>query len=286
MSKKTKSKAKKKKSTPVKNSGPMDLASFEGLLSDVFGDSEEETPLRKAQDMMYDAWEVTNPKQRIALARKALEISPDCADAYALLAEDTANSLTEALNLYREGVEAGERALGKEAFKEDVGDFWGILETRPYMRARAGLAECLWAVGNHDESIQHYKDMLRLNPNDNQGIRDLLMPRLIERDKDEEAEVLFKKYSDDGMTSWAYARVLLDFRKMGDSEISRKSLKVAINKNKHIPAYLLGRKKMPQSLPEYYSPGAETEAIFYVKENLKAWKMTPGALEWLLDQTK
>ncbi len=264
----------------------MDLASFEGLLSDVFGDSDEETPLRKAQDMMYDAWEVTNPKQRIALARKALEISPDCADAYALLAEDAANSLTEALNLYRQGAEAGERALGKEAFEEDVGDFWGILETRPYMRTRAGLAGCLWAAGNHDEAIQHYKDMLRLNPNDNQGIRDLLMPRLIERDKDEEAEVLFKEYSDDGMASWAYARVLLDFRKMGDSEISRKSLKAAIKNNSHVPAYLLGRKKMPQFLPEYYSPGAETEAMFYVKENLKAWKMTPGALEWLLDQTK
>jgi len=51
-------------------------------------------------------------------------------------------------------------------------------------------------------------------------------------------------------------------------------------------AYLLGRKKMPQSLPEYYSPGAETEAVFYVKENLEAWKSTPGALDWLLDQTK
>lgn len=286
MSERKKAKTKKKKSTQIKNSGPIDLASFEGLLSDIFGDSDEETPLRKAQDMMYDAWEVTNPKQRIALARKALEISPDCADAYALLAEEAASSLTEALDLYRQGVEAGERALGKEAFEEDVGDFWGILETRPYMRARAGLAECLWAAGKHDDAIQHYKDMLRLNPNDNQGIRDLLMPRLIERGKDEEAQVLFKEYHDDGMASWAYARVLLDFRKMGDSEISRKSLKAAIKNNSHIPAYLLGHKKMPQSLPEYYSPGAETEAMFYVKENLKAWEATPGALDWLLNQAK
>jgi hypothetical protein len=40
----------------------------------MFGDSDEETPLRKAQDMMYDAWEFTDPKQRITLARRALEI--------------------------------------------------------------------------------------------------------------------------------------------------------------------------------------------------------------------
>jgi hypothetical protein len=53
-----------------------------------------------------------------------------------------------------------------------------------------------------------------------------------------------------------------------------------------IPAYLLGRKKMPRSLPEYYSPGDESEAIFYTKENLEPWKITPRALDWLLDQKK
>ncbi len=290
MSKREKSKTKKKKSVKRKkadiNLAALSNLSLEGRLSEMFGDVKGETPLRKAQDIMYDAWEVSDPKRRIAMARSALEISPDCADAYVLLAEETASSLPEALHLYRQGVEAGERALGREAFEEDVGHFWGILETRPYMRARAGLAECLWATGKHEEAIEHYKEMLRLNPNDNQGIRDLLMPRLIEMGKDEEAEALFREYEDDGMASWMYSRALLDFRKMGDSEISRKSLKVAVKKNKYIPAYLLGRKKMPRFLPEYYSPGDESEAMFYTKENLEAWKITPGALDWLLDQTK
>jgi tetratricopeptide (TPR) repeat protein len=285
MSKKKKAKIKKKKSSKIKNTEPMNLASFEGMLSDMFGDVEGETPLRKAQDIIYEAWEVTEPKRRVALARKALEISPDCADAYVLLAEETASSLTEALNLYRQGVEAGERALGREAFEEDVGHFWGILETRPYMRARAGLAGCLWAAGIHDEAIEQYKGMLRLNPNDNQGIRDLLMPCLIVMGRDKEAEALFNEY-EDTLAVWMYSRALLDFRKMGDSEISRKSLTAAVKKNRHIPAHLLGRKKMPQSLPDYYSPGDQSEAVFYVKENRKAWETTSGAFDWLLDQTK
>jgi tetratricopeptide (TPR) repeat protein len=286
MTKRKKSKVIKKKATKIKNAEPMDLAPFEGILSDMFGDSDEETPSRKAQDLIYDAWEVNDSKHQVALAQKALEISADCADAYVLLAEETARSLPEALHLYRQGVEAGERALGKDAFEEDVGHFWGILETRPYMRARAALAGCLWASGKHDEAIEHYKDMLRLNPNDNQGIRDLLMPRLIEMKRDEEAEALYKEYHDDGMASWVYSRALLDFRKMGDAEISRNSLKAALKKNKHIPAYLLGRQKIPQFLPEYYSPGDKNEALFYTKENSEAWKITPGVLEWLLHQTK
>ena len=49
---------------------------------------------------------------RIALAEWALAISPDCPDAYNLLAEETARSLEETTDLYRKGMEAGERALG------------------------------------------------------------------------------------------------------------------------------------------------------------------------------
>ena len=76
MSKRKKAKVKKRKSSKIENAEPLDLAPFEGMLSDMFGDSDEETPLRKAQDIMYDAWEVSDPKRRVALARKALEISP------------------------------------------------------------------------------------------------------------------------------------------------------------------------------------------------------------------
>jgi Tetratricopeptide repeat len=39
------------------------------------------------------------------------------------------------------------------------------------MRARAGLAATLDALGDVEAAIGHYRDMLRLNPGDNQGIR-------------------------------------------------------------------------------------------------------------------
>jgi hypothetical protein len=94
----------------------------------------------KAQDVMYEAWEQTTARSRIALARKALGISPLCADAYVLLAEEAARSVEEARDYYAKGVEAGALALGPEGFAEYEGQFWGFLETRPYMRARAGLA--------------------------------------------------------------------------------------------------------------------------------------------------
>jgi tetratricopeptide (TPR) repeat protein len=127
----------------------------------------ELTPLERAQDKMYEAWKAQTRKARSRLAREALAISPDCADAYVLPAEEMARTPDEALKLYEEGMRAGERALGPEAFTEDVGNFWGILETRPYMRARAGVAECLLEMGEAARAVEHYQELLRLNPGDN-----------------------------------------------------------------------------------------------------------------------
>ena len=127
------------------------------------GPRDDKDLLRQAQKLIYDAWEPDDPAKRAALARKALKISPDCADAYVLMAE-IATTPAQALELYRRGVAAGERALGQRAFVEDVGHFWGLLETRPYMRARAGLALSQWVRGQHDEAIAHWRAMLILEP--------------------------------------------------------------------------------------------------------------------------
>ncbi len=40
------------------------------------------------------------------------------------------------------------------------GHFWGILETRFYMRARAGLAEALWELGVKQQLLEQTLDEL------------------------------------------------------------------------------------------------------------------------------
>src|SRR3546814_19249269 len=78
-----------------------------------------------------------------------------------LRAEEEAGSQQDALALYRQGVEAGERALGDE-FEGLSGHFCGFLQTRPYMRARAGLAITLWRLGDQQAAIEDRKST-RLN---------------------------------------------------------------------------------------------------------------------------
>jgi len=77
----------------------------------------------------------------------------------------------------------------------------------------------------------------------------------------------------------------LDFRKHGDSSASSKSLKAALKENRHVSTYLLGRKKMPGSLPPHYNFGGEDEAVIYADDNEAAWKATPGALELLSEHS-
>lgn len=166
--------------------------------------------LDEAQELMYEAWETPQKQRRISLAKQALAISTDCADAFVLLGREDAKTPEEAIAYYREGVNAGERALGKKAFKEDVGYFWGLLETRPYMRARHHLALALWKAGAHEEAINHYQDMLRLNPGDNQGVRYLLLTNLLFMGKDKEAAKLHKAY-DDGLADWAWSKLCCFF---------------------------------------------------------------------------
>jgi tetratricopeptide (TPR) repeat protein len=239
----------------------------------------------QAQDIMYKAWESSNRTQRLKLARKALDISADCADAYVLLAQENTKTPAEARAFYEQGVAAGERALQDE-FEELRGHFWGFIETRPYMRARLGLAQCLWELGELDAAVAHMGAMLELNPNDNQGVRYLYITLLLELEDSQRLEKLLKQYPDDWSAYWKYGVALHEFRKKGRRNKTDKLLADAIAYNPHVPPFLLGKKKLPKQTAGYYSPGDQNEAVDYVMDGIRPWAKTEGALDWLREMVE
>lgn len=48
---------------------------------------------------------------------------------------------------------------------------WGYLENRAYMRAIQYMGELYWENGNNEKAIGLFRLLLKLNPNDNQGVR-------------------------------------------------------------------------------------------------------------------
>lgn len=237
------------------------------------------TPLEQAQELMYEAWDHTGRKSR-KLVHRALEICPDCADAYVWLAEDCSD-VERALEWYQKGVEAGERALGAERMDRDAGHFWGMVDTRPYMRARLGLAQCLWSLGKRQEAIAHYEELLRLNPCDNQGVRYLLLPCLIELNAEDRVDRLLGRYKEDETCQWLYLRALWAYRRDGDSSAARELVRKAMQSNALVPGFLTGRNRMPARLPSSYSLGSREEAVACAMELGETWHSVPGAADWL-----
>ena len=238
------------------------------------------TPLERAQELVYRAVEAPG-RRRVQLARKALELSADCADAYVLLAEHTSDP-ERARDLYTQGVAAGERALGPQTFADEAGHFWGAIGTRPYMRARFGLARCLEQLGQLEEAIGHYRELLRLNPGDNQGVRDVLLPVLLARGQEAEAGVRLKQFEDDPTALWLYGRALWMFRREGDSPSGRARLREALRANRRVPKYLASGAELPGEAPATYALGSEEEAVICARALRDVWRATPGAEPWLV----
>ena len=237
------------------------------------------TALEQAQELAYDGLEATG-RRRIKLARQALAVSPDCADAWILLGE-AASTPEAALDWYQHGVEAGERAIGSACFAESVGQFWGLIGTRPYMRARLALAETLRTLGRIDEALDHYKELLRLNPDDNQGVRYLLLPALLEYGRDDDAGVLLANYEDDIQAIWPYGRALWLFRTQGDSADARSALQEARRTSPHVVRFLLDPEALPWADAPSFTLGSREEAAYAAGEFYDAFEKTSGALEWL-----
>lgn len=233
------------------------------------------TPLERAQEVVHRAFEARG-RRRVQLARKALG---DCADAYVILAEHAGN-LERALDLYAQGAAAGERALGPRVFEEDAGHFWGLITTRPYMRARFGLAETLEALGRADEAVAHYRELLRLNPNDNQGVRERLLPALLIQGRDAEAAALLRQFRGESSAMWRYGTAFLAFRRDGEGAAARASLRRALRANHHALDYVTGERALPDTDPPAYELGSEEEAVLCARALAGAWRGSPGAVEW------
>lgn len=243
-------------------------------------------PRQEAQELAWDAMEALADEDvegATAKCRQALDHYPDCVDARLMLAEIEIDDLDQYIDEVRETVTAGEYDLGSEYFENEQGNFWLIYETRPLMRAMESLALALVERGTQaavDEAIAVMEEMLELNPNDNQGVRDVLVGCHLQQKRYADAAALLERYDDDWLATMAWARVLLAHA-TGDEAEAGRLLEAARARNPHVELYLTGRKRRPRDRPAYYSPGDEAEAVFCADHLWEAWKRHPAAKRWL-----
>ncbi len=241
---------------------------------------EDLTPQEQAEDLVAEAADLPPAKARKKI-QEALALDPDCIDAYVALGGLEVDIKTSLKHLEK-GAAIGRRKFFGENAEKYAGHFWGITETRPFMRCLHRIGECLLVLGTPkalEQGLAIFEEMLTLNPNDNQGIRDIFLLFCIIGKKYD----TFKKYDalyDDGTAFCAFNRALYAFCTEGDTATARALLHQANTVNPYVIPKLLSRNTKPIQ-PEYYGIGDDNEAQYYILYAYPYWQTLPGVAAWL-----
>ena len=237
-----------------------------------------DTPADRADALCQEAIDAFG-RRRVQLAKQALAEDPTHVEANILLAEST-RAVDRRIELFRSAKEIGKTQLGP-MLEEEVGHFWGITDTRPFMRACHGLATAFHEAGQTNEAIEQYREMLRLNLNDNQGVRYEVIPLLLAHNREAEAIQLLDQYREE-TAFWHYMKSLVEFRRDSLSAKSNKAMRSAFSANEHVVAQM--QSNTPPMFPDSYSLGSPEEAAICICELAAAWDETDGYVEWMFQQ--
>ena len=176
----------------------------------------DEDEIMCADDYLSLAYEAKSKKACIANINKALELEPDNIDAKLMLIDCTAKTSIERYEQLKALVdEANQRMEDEKYFEEYTGEFWGVFETRPYMRVRHAWIQTLIVLGMLGQAVEQCEDMLRLCESDNLGVRYTLMHLYAHFESKDKALALNAKFEDDYGTITLFPLSILFF-KLGD----------------------------------------------------------------------
>ncbi|MCD7927906.1 MAG: hypothetical protein LUF80_03475 [Oscillospiraceae bacterium] len=162
-------------------------------------------PLRPSQpetadDYLELAEEAKTKKAAMGYLKKALELEPDNLDALLMQAQRNAKSPMDLVLSLPPIIQKGDALMLQEGhFRDDMGDFWGVLETRPYMRVRYSYLQALKNSGMMRKAVAEGERLMELCEEDNLGVRYDLIFLYAYLEDEEKALALFNasEYSKD-----------------------------------------------------------------------------------------
>ena len=244
-------------------------------------------------DMAEDRFAEGNEQEALRLARKALKLEPDNLDVEWFLIQREVKEPEDMVRRIELALERGKASLEKQGFFDDsAGEFWQLLETRPYMRLRDQYVVMLMAVGRLRMAAREAEDMIRLNTDDNLGERFTLMHLYAALEEAESAETLLKKFSEHDEGSVLLPLTLL-YYKLGDMDKAEKTLRRLTKVNKETRTFLRDmesgqyeRKISKIRERGGYAPFTEEELIMMYDENEEVYNSAPLFFRWMLKTLK
>lgn len=245
----------------------------------------EDTPEYESDELLEEAFEADTEKEARNLAKKALEVYPDNIDAQVFLANMEKNPVNR-LKQLDWAIEKARKILEEKGLLEEdnIGHFWGIIETRPYMRARHSKLEELMMMGRYKEAVKESEELLRLCENDNLGVRSVLIGLYCYFEEFDKCEKLHKQYKEDYTISMLLPMTIMYYKK-SDYKKAEKMLKEIDEINPFIAEYFVGEVDFDsEDNPEYYSIGSEEEAYITFKENFYLIASVPSFTQFVVEK--
>jgi tetratricopeptide (TPR) repeat protein len=159
---------------------------------------------------------------------------------------------------------------------------WAYLDNRPFLRLLADYAQFLEQTEKLSRVIPYYEELLLFNPNDNQGIRGLLVTRYLKTNQPDKAIELAEHYPKDITPELVMGKVLA-LIKLGRFERARTYLKKNEKYQKHVIAEILKTTHpLPDSIMEdQVTVGGEDEAWYFWQDQGALWQATQGAKDFI-----
>lgn len=164
---------------------------------------------------------------------------------------------------------------------EDVRLAWVCMENRPALRCLVNLAFLEERRGNGRAMLDIAEQVLALNPDDNHGLRNMIINDRLRRGDDHAALQLAKDYPADLNPDIAYGHALALFR-LGRVDEAEDVIREAIVDLPKVPHYLIAKRIRKPKLDAFgVRVGGGDQAWLYRQEMRDVWQATPGALDWL-----
>lgn len=163
-------------------------------------DFEELEKLNESDDLLDLAYQ-KDKETAVKLAKKALKLNPNNLDAEFLIADLSCKTFINYLKKLESIIKHGEEILENvyHLTDEDKGHYWGLWETRPYMRVRFHYVEALISAKMYRKAAEQLEELLELSKTDNLGARYKLIAIYTMLEEKEKAENLLKKYKEESI---------------------------------------------------------------------------------------
>ena len=247
-------------------------------------------PREKDQWYYLDlAYEAEDEKMARKHAQKALSIDPYCTDAETFLINLMDITPEEMKKRYAKLIEKTESHLREEGyFEDDMGSFYGVLETRPYMRIMKEYLDILILLGKYPVAVDQAKKMLELSENDNVGARHELMALYAMMGDVEGAEELHKAYPEES-TSMLLPLILLYYSR-DDYTKARRYLKIVDRKNPDFRKMMMGQLTEQYMekyiMPDGFMPNTIGEIMDFMDRAEYLVDASAGAFSWMRSELK